>query len=121
VAKRKNDLLEKRMTNLARANEVRLYKADFKRDLRRLEQPEACRLLADRLTKDPDSIRSFSVQELLLCIDGIGKHKATAFARAADWTNLTDKVSRLTPSRRDNLARVLRARADEVEARVRAA
>ncbi len=121
MATKADRVLAGRLANLEKANEVRTRKARFKEDLSRLEHVEACRLVADRLLNDHTDLGSFSVQELLLSIDGIGKTKAGQLARSADWTNLTDRVARLTVSRRQLLARALEHRADEREGRVRSA
>lgn len=109
-------ILEGRMSNLQRANEVRVEKAQFKIDLGKMDQAEACLLLADRLQNDPGGVvGKMSVQELLLAVSGIGKTKATLLARAADRTPLNVKVRDVPEFRRRELARVLRERASDVE------
>lgn len=114
------DLTAVKIANLRKANEVRTRKSHLKRDLAMVGQAEACRLVADRLVNDPSSIRAFTVEELLLSIEGIGTVKARKMAQSADWVPLTDRVGKLTERRCGLLARSLRSRADEVEQRVQA-
>lgn len=118
MAKRVDPKLAGRMANLERANEVRVKKARFKEDLARLDQAEACRLLADKMINEPlGRVASMSVQEVLLSVSGIGRSKAVMLARAADRTPLNVKVRDLPEHRRYELARVLRERANDVEVR----
>ena len=110
-------VLAGRLANLEKANVVRTRKREIKDELRLLDQAEGCRFIAKRLKDDPECLGAFSVQELLLSVEGIGKTKATMLACQADWTILTDKIRGLTDERRSKLARALRGRADSVEGR----
>ena len=106
------DVTDPRMSNLARAQKARTDKARLKRALRQMPQADACHRLADQLVSDPSPLGVFSVEELVLCVNGVGKAKAKILARFADRTPLSRKVRDLTEPRRHELARVLRERGD---------
>ena len=107
-----DEYLPGRLENLRRANKARTDKARLKVALAKLPQREACHRIADQLTTDPSPLGVFSVEELLLCVNGVGKAKAKVLARFADRTPLSRKIRDLTEPRRHELARVLRERGD---------
>ena len=106
------DVMDGRLENLRKANRARTDKARLKIALAKMSGPEACLAIAKQLEDDWSVLGVFSVQELLLCVNGVGKAKAKTLARFADRTPLGKKVRELTDPRRHELARVLRERAD---------
>lgn len=110
--------LRQRTDALAKAQKVRLAKAELKRSWYGRPAPDVLREVAGML-EDPSCVQleSFKLSELLLTIPGVGKTKARDIAHAAEWIELTHRVGRLTQRQRDLVARVLRQRAEAVEAR----
>lgn len=110
--------VKQRTDALARAQEIRLAKAELKRTWQGRHQWDVLREIADMLD-DPECgrLESFKLSELLLTVPGIGKTKANFIARSADWVELSHRVSRLTVRQRELLARVLRQRSDDAEVR----
>lgn len=110
--------VEQRMQALAAGQKRRLRKAALKREWSAGEMEPVLRKVADLLERDKDGkLVSFKVEELLTTIPGIGKTKARMIANGADWIELTRRVDKLTDRQRGLLAKGLRQRADEVEAR----
>lgn len=120
-------VLEGRLRNLQAANDSRLRKAQFKRDLAVLSQVEALELVASRLGSAPDVVGPFALDELLLSITGVGRVKAEQMMKAVerglaavqgrplgDPVPLSVKVRDLSPMTRERLAVVLRERAHDL-------
>lgn len=103
---------------LERAQTVRLAKAELKRSWQGRPQWDVLREIADMLDDaECDRLDSFKVVELLMTVPGIGRTKAKMIAQAADWVELSHRVSRLTMRQRELLARVMRDRSDDAEVR----
>lgn len=116
-----------RLRNLGKANVVRIAKSDLKRDLGVMDQVEALKLVADRLENDPGVLLSFSLEELLLAIPGVGRVKARQLSKAVerqlaarfgtaplDPMPLSVRVRDLVEPRRVGWAAVLRERAHDL-------
>lgn len=110
--------MRQRTDALAKAQKIRLAKAELKRSWVGRDAPDVMREVAG-LLEDPSctQLESFKLSELLTTIPGIGKTKARDIAHAAEWIELTHRVGRLTARQRELVARVLRQRAENTEAR----
>lgn len=106
---------DSRLVNLAKANEVRVRKAEFKKVINKVAEPQALSMVADALESDQRLLDSFSIKELLMAIPGVGREKARLLARAAEGLELMTKVGAMTTRRRTVLAEVLRERGRDRE------
>lgn len=102
---RNGQTVEERMRHLQRANEVRSWRAQLKRDL-----AEGRVNPSQLLAANEDRLASMKVVDLLVAVPGIGKVKArkwlgTTGCRAGD----TIRVGRLTDRQRTWLIMALRA------------
>lgn len=114
--------LKQRTDALAKAQKVRLAKAELKRKWAAGDPSRVLTEIADCLDgEDCGSLDAFKVVELLTTVPGIGKTKARLIANSADWIELTHKISRLTMRQRGLLSKALRQRARDVEQRVSSA
>lgn len=110
-----------RMENLKRANVIRARRSQLRKDIAKMETTEACRLLAQRLVDDPESIGTLKVEQMLLAIRDIGPRAANQMARAAKDTSLVERIDRLPEFRRRELSSVLLDHAHGLERREKVA
>jgi hypothetical protein len=93
------DVLEQRRVALATANEVRLRRAELKRELR------AGRVTIEALLMNPPAyVRNATIFEALTWLPHYGREKASRLLRRADIAAGTT-FERLTPKRRQALIR----------------
>lgn len=110
--------IEQREKALERAQSVRLAKAETRRHISDLPEPESLRFVAQHLADEKsDRLDAFKIAELLGTIPKVGKSKAAMLAAQAERLEPMKRVRQLSMRQRGVLAQVLLNRADEAEAR----
>jgi len=97
--------LEQRLAALDQANQVRMARAAFKRDMR-TRRATVLDALAD---PPPEWARGMTVLDLLLAIPTIGRTRAAGILRTLDMSQFKT-VGKLTARQRCELLRILEAR-----------
>lgn len=91
------------------ANDVRLARAQIKRNVSRLPQTDGRGLVADLLEYPSGHVPGIAVGALVRSVQGVGAHRCGTWLRACDVRSLDTKVRDLSERQRLGLANILRA------------
>ena len=112
---------EQHMTALAKGNEIRLKRAEFKRNLKQLPPNEAFQVVADHIADPPAWMVRMELLDVMRYIPSCGSERACRMIRTAGIINPVRQIGKLTYRQQIALCGELHAKTKRLEARYRKA
>lgn len=111
------DIHKQHMDALAKGNQIRMRRAQFKRDLRQMDPIEACQTVVDHIADPPVWMVRMELLDVMRNIPTCGPEKACRIMRQSGILNPVRQVGKLTHRQQIALSSALHDRTRELEQR----